>query len=513
MSRLLNALQGFKSGWLGTTNTGDTGATAGLNALPESFARKCCDAFNVESAESLHMYMAINAWNTHYRNSDSQLMKTICAEAARLTLTDAEIVISQGTISNAKYNWLKSRTDQLIIQLQEKLELGYVLGSLVIKPCVDGLEVITPLNYIPIEYDFDGKLVSAIFIKRRKSQRQIVTMLEYHHFVDENYQIDSKIYASSDWSSLGYCIASCPFNSWHYEDHVTIAGLSEPLFSQFRVPLTNNIDELSNSGISLCSSCFNLLVDFDKQYKEFVRDLLTARRTVFMSNKAMQKINSNAQLKSNPSVICVNPAPDFIIGYEGTKDEFFEFNPTLNVDDRKAGLQTQLDMISSSIGFTAGYFSFDNIKGGVTATQIESEDQRTAATIASLRKPLESAVIIAVKQLNILSFVYDLFNESDFAPIDVTFTALDLSVTPAEDRERVLELVKLGYYPLQKYLAEFEGLTDEEISLVIQKNELSEDNSKMITGKGTVSEQNHDSIHDVDTVSDTADETTTLMQN
>ena len=30
---------------------------------------------------------------------------------------------------------------------------------------------------------------------------------------------------------------------------------------------------------------------------------------------------------------------------------------------------------------------------------------------------------------------------------------------------------------------DYRGLTDEEISLVIQKNELSEDNSKMITGQ------------------------------
>lgn len=470
MSRLMNALNGFRSGWLGTTPTcQDNGINLGISVLPEAFAKKCCEPFCVYPAESTVMYSAINMWNSLYRGSDSQLFKTICSEAAKLTLTDAEIVISSPRGTTPKLRWLQGRANQLLTQLQEKLELGFVLGSLVIKPCIDGLEVLTPLNYVPIEYDFDGKLISAIFIKRKKRDKQIITLLEYHHFSGDSYIIESKVFVSSEWCSLGYYIDFCPVDTWHYEDRVELKGIDLPLFAQFKTPLTNNIDESSNAGISLCSSCYNLLVDFDKQYKEFVRDLLTARRTVFMSNKAMQKISSSSsQLKANSSVIYENPAPDFIIGFEGTKDEFFEFNPSLNVDARKGGLQAQLDLISSSIGFTSGYFSFDNIRGGVTATQIESEDQRTSATIASMRKPLESAIIQAVKQLNVISYVYQLFSEDSFTPVDVNFTALDLSVTPAEDRSRVLSLVEKGMYPLRKYLAEYEGLTPDEIEEVMQ---------------------------------------------
>lgn len=469
MSRLMNALNGFRSGWLGTiTSTPDTCTNAGVSVLPEAFARRCCEPFGIHPAESTVMYTAMNAWNNFYKGSDSQLMKTICSEAAKLTLTDAEIIISSPRGTTPRLRWLQGRANQLLNQLQEKLELGYVLGSLVIKPCVDGLEVLTPFNYIPIEYDFDGRLTSAIFIKRRKSDRHIITLLEYHHFSDDSYFIDSKVFSSSEWSSLGYCIDFCPFSAWHYEDQVQIKGIDTPLFAQFKTPLTNNVDECSNAGISFCSSCFNLLIDFDKQYKEFIRDLLTARRTVFMANSAMQKITKPSQLKNNAPSVIENPAPDFIIGFEGNKDNFFEFNPTLNVDDRKAGLQAQLDMISSSIGFTSGYFSFDTIRGGVTATQIESEDQRTSATIASMRKPLEYAIVSAVKQLNVLCFIYEMFNESEYSPIDVQFTALDLSVTPAEDRERIRALVEKGLYPVKKYLAEYEGLTQDEIDEVLQ---------------------------------------------
>jgi hypothetical protein len=144
-----------------------------------------------------------------------------------------------------------------------------------------------------------------------------------------------------------------------------------------------------------------------------------------------------------------------------------EFNPSCNIKDFKIALQTVLSLIAISCGFSTGYFSFDTRRGVVTATQVESEDSTTICTITAIRSALNTAVESAV---NSLTALLQLYNRSQFT-FKLQFYARDLSATPYADRERVMQLVRDGLYPLDKYLRDFEGFTEEEVNNFITKQQ------------------------------------------
>ena len=119
-----------------------------------------------------------------------------------------------------------------------------------------------------------------------------------------------------------------------------------------------------------------------------------------------------------------------------------------------------LDMISVSCGFTSGYFTFDNKRAAITATQIESEDQVTISTISAIRNNLKRAVEQAYYAYITILKLYDIYPDTINT---ISFYTRDLSVTPEADKLHTLELVKQGYYPLELYLKEYEGFTDDDI--------------------------------------------------
>ena len=421
---------------------------------------KMANAFGISSIESDTMIKAIEMWNSVFQRSKTQIMKTVCHEAAKLTLTDMDITVSsRNTISEAEKAVLNTAVSDLKNKLTRKLELGIALGGLIIKPTTKGFDIIAPTDFIPVSFNASGELCSVIFIDKMKKNGVFYTKLEYHHFEGEKYVIDNKVFCSKNEYELGDVCKPKNTEAWaDLESHVEILNLAKPLYSYFRMPGCNNVDETSEQGISLCSSAIEYIHSFDNAFDGFRADLETTRKVIFVNNSSMLSLDKSIAGKQRD--FTHNPLPNLIVGMNGGVDQIKEFNPSCNVNEFKTALQMLLDIIATSSGFTTGYFTFDNRRAAVTATQIESEDQNTIATISSIRENLKVAITDAVIAFIDTLYLYNMLQKDDY---DVTFYARDLSVTPEADRQHTLALVKEGYYPLELYLKEYEGFSDEDI--------------------------------------------------
>ena len=425
--------------------------TKGTNTNSILTFEKVANIFGTHCAESARMLNALSVWNTTFQVSKTQMMKIICHEAAKLTLTDLDISLNaqspaSGTIQAALFD-LKNK-------LTRVLEVGIALGGLVIKPTLNGFDLIAPTNFIPTEFNSNGDLCGAIFITTLYKGGHIYKRFEYHRFVNNVYMIDNRAYMAKNEYELGSPCALKGIPEWaDISEHTEIDNLTKPLFSYFRMPGYNNIDETSYSGISLCSAAMEYLSAYDNAFDGFKADLETTRKIIFVNNAALINVD---KVNSRQGNFTKNPLPNLIVGLSNT-DQIKEFNPSCNVDEFKTALQMLLNMIATSCGFTSGYFSFDNARKAVTATQIESEDQITVATVIAIRNNLKDAVISAINSYIDLLALYNIATLDD---VNVTFYTRDISVTPEADRAHTLELVKLGYYPLELYLKEYEGITE-----------------------------------------------------
>ena len=423
------------------------------------FFETCAKEFGVMCAESASMSCAISKWNSVFQGSQTQIMKTVCHEAAKLTLTDIDITAGYDKLAKEEdKSVLNDILNRLKAKLAKDLEVGIALGGLMFKANPDGVDIIAPTNFIPVSYSSTGDITSVIFIDRVFRGGFIYTKLEYHRYQNNKYMIDSKVYISKIMSDLGSRRSLSDVPEWSdISEHVEVENLETPLFSYFRMPGYNNVDESSPLGISLCSASLAYMRTFDETFEGFRADLATTRKVIFVNNSSLINIEQKGRTLTH------NPIPNLIVGINGDASEIKEFNPSCNVESFKTALQMLLDLISTSCGFTAGYFSFDNVHSAVTATQVESEDQITIATIMSIRDSLTSALGNIFNALYNVLLLYKrvIINKPSFS-----IYMRDLSSTPEADKLHTLELVKLGYYPLRLYLKEYEGLTDEEVNLL-----------------------------------------------
>lgn len=435
------------------------------NLLFSSYAA----AFGEKPAISYYMLQSIINWDREYRLMPTQMMKILCKEASKLALTDykIELVDIEGPADVA--NLVQSAINSLVSRLPKYLECGIALGGLMFKPSQFGISIISPLNFIPISYNSAGDITAAIFIEYSRKGEMNYTKLEYHHWLGKDYCVDTKIYKSRNPFELGFNVAAQEVAEWAQIDpQVTIANLNSPLFYYFRMPGANSIDMRSPLGISIAASAFEYLRSFQFVYDGFKMDMETTRKVIFVSNSALvgvKKEQNYGNLRDASPIMAHNPIPNLIMGINGSdvRNNIQEFNPSCNVKDFKIAMQLLLNLISVSCGFSSGYFTFDTRRGVVTATQVESEDQQTVSTIQAIRESLNTAVEGAIKAL--VNFITLYSNKT--LSYTVNFYAKDLTATPYADRERVINLVREGLYPLEKYLRDYEGFKDNEIAAFI----------------------------------------------
>ena len=446
---------------------------------PESYSllfNSYAAAFGEHPAMSYDMLQAIIAWDREYRLVPTKVMQIICKEASKLALTDYKIELIDTSGPADEIKLIEDSVSRLVSQLPQYLECGIALGGLMFKPSQYGISIISPLNFVPISYNSSGDITAAIFVEYSRKGDMHYTKLEYHHWLGQDYCVDTKVYKSRNPFELGFNIAPAEVADWaNIDTQVTISNLKNPLFKYFRMPGANSIDPRSPLGISIAAAAFDYLHSFQHVYDGFKADMETTRKVIFVNNAALVKPGKNNITENGTALFSRNPIPNLIIGINGNSETIKEFNPSCNVKDFKIALQLLLNMVALSCGFSAGFLLFDN-RHIQTATQVESEDQQTVSTIMAIRESLNTAIEGAIESLADFLTLYS----KSAVSFKVNFYARDLTATPYADRERVVQLVRDGLYPLEKYLRDYEGLKDNEIASF----------KAQISAQGTVEDSN-----------------------
>ena len=158
--------------------------------------------------------------------------------------------------------------------------------------------------------------------------------------------------------------------------------------------------------------------------------------------------------------------PDYVknVYGNGTEDFYQEINPQLNKDTRLNGLNAYLSQVGYKVGYSNGYFVFNEAGGIQTATEVESNDRRTIQLIKDVRDKVEGCITNVIYAMNVFADLYDL------APVgvyEVVFDFGDITYNVEEDRQRWWGYVVNGKVPAWKYFEKFEGMSEEEAKEMI----------------------------------------------
>ena len=148
--------------------------------------------------------------------------------------------------------------------------------------------------------------------------------------------------------------------------------------------------------------------------------------------------------------------PHFVKNVFGQDEKEFyqEINPQLNTDTRISGINALLSQLGYKIGFSNGYFVFNESSGIQTATGVEAEQQRTVQFIKDVRDKLESCLDEVIYALNVYA---DLYGLAPVGTYEVNYDFGDILYVRENDRARWWQYVTTGKFQRGCILLKFEG--------------------------------------------------------
>ena len=440
------------------------------------FKSKVKEDFDVESIVSAAVESKINECVDIYKGEPCWLnkedhiktinfAKTICSETARLTTLAIGIQVA----GSARADYLQKTIEKYYFKIREWVEFSCAYGTIVLKPTLDGIECRFPGDYMVSEAR-NGEITGIVFIDRAVEKKKYYTRLEYHRFVDKIYWITNKCYVGDSENDINRSI-DISLTPWSgLLEEAGIENLEGPLYGVLKTPHANNIDPISPISLAVFSDAIEELKDLDIAYSRNAKEIKDSKRTVLLDSDRMQMYGNSVKAtlayanKKREEI----GLPDFVKIVEGNGQEtlYQEINPTLNTETRLTGINALLSQIGYKVGFSNGYFVFDEKTGMVTATQVEADDRRTIQFIKDMRDKLEFCLDELIYALNVFA---DLYNLAPLGVYEVAYDFGDITYNREEDRFRWWGYVTQGKVPAWMYFVKFEGMTEKDAKAMVEE--------------------------------------------
>lgn len=379
-------------------------------------------------------------------------------------------------------------------KMQELIEQGCALGGATLKVWADvryddeGREIPETRKiqigygmadqFIPTSWD-NAKVTEGVFISRQAKDGYYYTRLEWHKWDGTTYIIRNELFRSAiqkgknpgetqDILGIRYPLAEIYPNL----EEETVIPVEESLFSYWRTPIANNLDDNSPLGISLYGNAMETLHALDICYDSFVREFRLGKKRIIVPARSVRTV--------------VDPDTGKIRRYFDANDETYEALASDNPEDMKiqdnsveirveehvAAINAFLSILCLQVGFSTGTFTFDQHEGLKTATEVISENSKTYKTIKTLQNQVTPAIEHLIRNIVDVAILYDMEYEGQkvsalAAPGYHVSVMFDDGVT--QDRQTNITegvtLVGAGLLSKFKFLTDKkygQGLTEEE---------------------------------------------------
>lgn len=362
--------------------------------------------------------------------------------------------------------WCESRRDAEgnVIPDTEQIKIGYSMAD----------------QFVPTSWD-NAKVTEGVFISRIAKDAYYYTRLEWHKWDGDTYYITNELYRADKRSKEGqenqdilgfrYPLAAIyPF----LDEKAAINGLEQSLFSYYRTPMANNIDDNSPLGVSVYANALSTLHALDICYDSLVNEIRLGRKRIIVPARCVRTV--------------VDPDTGAQRRYFDASDEVYEALATdddnalkiqdnsveLRIEEHVAALNALLSTLCLQIGFSASTFSFDMADGLKTATEVISEQSKTYKTVRACQNMIKPAIVALVDNIIAIAKLYGLsWNgksiESLAADYEVSVVFDDSIIEDKQSiRAMAMSEVNSGLRSKKNYLTEIRGLTDDQANAELQ---------------------------------------------
>lgn len=296
--------------------------------------------------------------------------------------------------------WAESRHDEDGNEIPDsrKIMIGYAMAD----------------QFIPISWD-NAKVTEGVFVSRISKGGYYYTRLEWHRWNGLTYVITNELYRSEmqkgknseesqDILGVRYPLSEI----YPYLDEETEIPVEESLFTYWRTPIANNLDDNSPLGMSIYGNSLETLHALDICFDSFVREFRLGKKRIIVPARAVRSV--------------VDPTTGKLCRYFDANDETYEAlasdtpedlkitdnSVEIRVEEHVAALNAFLSILCLQTGFSPGTFTFDQHQGLKTATEVVSEDSKTYKTIKTIQTQIRPAIEHLVRNIIDVAILYEM---------------------------------------------------------------------------------------------------------
>ena len=266
-------------------------------------------------------------------------------------------------------------------------------------------------QFVPTAWD-NAKVTEGVFISRKARGGYYYTRLEWHAWDGMTYTIRNELYrsemmkgaqAGQNQDILGIRVPLAEMYPWLADE--TVVPVGESLFSYWRTPIANNIDDNSPLGVSIYANALETLHAIDICYDSLVQEFRLGKKKIIVPARFLRTVvdpTTGAQRRY------YDPNDETFVGLAdddgtaGVKDISVE----LLVEEHTAALNALLSVLCLQLGFSATTFSFDEGAGLKTATEVVSENSKTYKTIRTVQNQLVPMLEHLVRSIIDVAILY-----------------------------------------------------------------------------------------------------------
>lgn len=270
-------------------------------------------------------------------------------------------------------------------------------------------------QFVPIAWN-NARVTEGVFISRQAKGGYYYTRLEWHRRSGLTYVIDNELYRSdmqkkADGSGepqdiLGYRYPLAELYP-HLDEHVEIP-VEHALFSYYRTPIANNLDDSSPLGVSIYANALGTLHALDTVFDGFVQEFRLGKKRIIVPTSAIRVVHDPATGEMRRYFDPNDEAYVALRTDDAQQLKIQDNSVELRVEEHVAALNAFLSILCLQLGFSPGTFTFDQKEGLKTATEVVSENSKTYKTICSVQNMLRPAFEGLVDNIIAVASLYDM---------------------------------------------------------------------------------------------------------
>lgn len=371
------------------------------------------------------------------------LSKAVCSELAGMVWTDQTDV----SVSTSGFTATEANPDDPLekfvrrvmdennfgVKMLEAIEQAAALGGEAMKVWrdvkrdenggeIEGSEKIkigwcNADQFIPTAWD-NAQIYEGCFISRIAKGGYYYTRLEWHRWDGATYVITNELYRSEMYKMgthepqdiLGMRVPLATIYPL-LDDETTIQGIEASLFSYFRTPTANNIDDNSPLGVSIYANAMETLHALDICFDSFVREFRLGKKRIIVPARMVKTVIDPATGQPRRFFDATDETYEALSTDDPDNLRIQDNSVELRVDEHVAAMNAFLNIFCLQVGLSAGTFSFD-AKGGLkTATEVVSENSKTYKTVRNFQNMLRPAIVRLIDNIIAVAALYDMKTE------------------------------------------------------------------------------------------------------